>query len=193
MNSIAHAKSQSVTVFTGRCLVTARKNEDSSVSVLRSFMDSDWVTTHSWRQLPALLTAKLLLGFANTLILGSGSHGNHDHILLPDGSGSLADPIPGLSALIPVIQPRAGLPSKDRLSNNSSDVFWRVKRGCCLATARVCWCGRTSVVKLFRHVTILNHSGVVSYILPLTSAFKISEFYPKIIDLCIMDVIYFSE
>jgi hypothetical protein len=31
----------------------------------------------------------LLLALANTVIFGSESHGNHDHILLSDGSGSL--------------------------------------------------------------------------------------------------------
>jgi hypothetical protein len=35
------------------------------------------------------LTAKLLLGLASTVILGSESHRTHDQILLPDGSGSL--------------------------------------------------------------------------------------------------------
>jgi hypothetical protein len=35
------------------------------------------------------LTAKLLLGLANAMILGSEFHGTHDHILLSDGSGSL--------------------------------------------------------------------------------------------------------
>jgi hypothetical protein len=35
------------------------------------------------------LTAKLLLALASTAIMGSESHGAHDHILLSDGSGSL--------------------------------------------------------------------------------------------------------
>jgi hypothetical protein len=37
------------------------------------------------------LTAKLLRVLASSVILGSESHGTHDHILLPDGSGSLPD------------------------------------------------------------------------------------------------------
>jgi hypothetical protein len=36
-----------------------------------------------------LLTAELLLALASTVILGSKSHGTHDHILLSDSSGSL--------------------------------------------------------------------------------------------------------
>jgi hypothetical protein len=36
-----------------------------------------------------LLTAKLLLALASTVILGSESRGTHDHILLSGGSGSL--------------------------------------------------------------------------------------------------------
>jgi hypothetical protein len=36
-----------------------------------------------------LLTAKLLLGLASTVILDSESHGTHGHILLSEGSGSL--------------------------------------------------------------------------------------------------------
>jgi hypothetical protein len=35
------------------------------------------------------LTAKLLLDLASIVILGSESHGTHDHILLSDGSVSL--------------------------------------------------------------------------------------------------------
>jgi hypothetical protein len=35
------------------------------------------------------LTAKLLLALSNKVVLGSESHGTHDHILLSDGSGSL--------------------------------------------------------------------------------------------------------
>jgi hypothetical protein len=35
------------------------------------------------------LTAKLMLALGSTLILGSESHGTHDHILLPDGSRSV--------------------------------------------------------------------------------------------------------
>jgi hypothetical protein len=34
-------------------------------------------------------SSKLLLVFASTVILGSGSHGTHDHILLSDGSASI--------------------------------------------------------------------------------------------------------
>jgi hypothetical protein len=37
------------------------------------------------------LTAKLLRVLASTVILGSESHGTHDYILLPDGSGSPSD------------------------------------------------------------------------------------------------------
>jgi hypothetical protein len=39
------------------------------------------------------LISKLLLALASTVILGSDSHGTHDHILLPDGSGSLQNPV----------------------------------------------------------------------------------------------------
>jgi hypothetical protein len=38
------------------------------------------------KQLANWLTAKLLLALARTVILGSESHGTHDHILLTDGS-----------------------------------------------------------------------------------------------------------
>jgi hypothetical protein len=44
-----------------------------------------------------VLTAKLLLALASTVILGSESHGTHDYILLSDGSGSLQNnscPVP---------------------------------------------------------------------------------------------------
>jgi hypothetical protein len=43
-------------------------------------------------QIPAMtacLTVKLLLVLASAVILGSESHGTHDHILISDGSGSL--------------------------------------------------------------------------------------------------------
>jgi hypothetical protein len=38
---------------------------------------------------PAWLTAKLLLTFTSTVIIGSESHRTHDHILLSDSSESL--------------------------------------------------------------------------------------------------------
>jgi hypothetical protein len=66
-------------------------------------------------ELPALLTAELLPGFGITLNLSSESHGTHNYIFLSDGFGGLPDAIPGLPLLNPVLQPRAGLPSKDRL------------------------------------------------------------------------------
>jgi hypothetical protein len=48
-----------------------------------------------------LLTGKLLLVLASTVILGSESHGTQDYILLSDGSGSLQtiDPLNPLGKL----------------------------------------------------------------------------------------------
>jgi hypothetical protein len=49
----------------------------------------DGIFLECWKRLTWLLTAKLLLALASTVILDSQSHGTHDHILLSDGSGSL--------------------------------------------------------------------------------------------------------
>jgi hypothetical protein len=43
-------------------------------------------------------SGKLLLGFANTVILDSESRLNHDHILLSHGSGSRVTPVRGKRA-----------------------------------------------------------------------------------------------
>jgi hypothetical protein len=50
----------------------------------------------------SLLLAKLLLALASTVILGSESHGTHDHILHSDGFGSLqSNLIRGVEGVVP--------------------------------------------------------------------------------------------
>jgi hypothetical protein len=71
-------------------------------------------------------SSKLLVALASTVILGSESHGTHDHILLSDGSGSLKTTTLAVHILKLVIHRQA-----HRLS---FDMTWTVQKTICPST-----------------------------------------------------------
>jgi hypothetical protein len=84
-------------IFTRRYYATASKNGYTSAYTLAPWLGYNLLSSHSSHDCPltgrhslseADLTAKLLLVLASTVILGFESHGNNEHILLSDGSGS---------------------------------------------------------------------------------------------------------
>jgi hypothetical protein len=102
--------------------------------------------THS---LTDQLTAKLLLALASTVILGSKSHGTHNHISMSDGSGSLQ--LTPQSRWFSLYSPSTNS-TENSFSNSSSVVL------CWFIAVEMCFGFHCLAMAIFSRCTIMSFS-----------------------------------